>query len=639
MKRLFTLIVVTFIITGLLKNTVYSQSISEWQQDIDILLNKIEQYHPMPWARISQKEFEAKSETLKSNLKNWDNEKITLEILKLVASLQDGHTQVLLNNRENFNRWFPLRIEKFTDGLFITGIEKNKAEFLKARVTKIGRYETETAYKIIGEIIASDSEYGKIHRITNYLANAVLLKRLGVIDNEDNLTLETICSDGAKKKTSLKAADWNLSFAWAYNKNEIPTSMERLTIFDNKNQTLPMYLSGFFNSQNPFWYEYLENDKLLYFQINQFFDGREESLLGFTKKVLSVYDEKVSIIDKLVIDLRFNEGGNSDLIMSIVNEFKQRKHSLSKGKLLIITGNHTFSAASGFIGQMLKTTNAITVGEIADGPLNMSADPIMFFLPNSRLLVNISRLYSQDGHPTDKRGYYPPDYYIPLRSNDYFLFSDPVLEAIKENKIQTLKDILFTEGVNSFKTEFSRREEQYGAAKNWFPYTSYDLALFVFEKLIPAEKYEEAFFLSELNTKLYQESIWGWFIQGMIYENVGKLSEAYQCFSQLLKIEPNHQEAKWEYEKIGAMLNQYKVDEKLLSDYAGDYEGRKILLENGQLVYESGDSKRALIPISDNYFLLDKSSSIVEFIRKNNSIEMIKVARWNGNTQIFKRTK
>jgi hypothetical protein len=32
------------------------------------------------------------------------------------------------------------------------------------------------------------------------------------------------------------------------------------------------------------------------------------------------------------------------------------------------------------------------------------------------ILVNISRLYSQDGHPTDIRGYYPPDYYIPAKS-------------------------------------------------------------------------------------------------------------------------------------------------------------------------------------------------------------------------------
>lgn len=627
-----------FLIISLKSNHIYSQTIEEWKEDIDMLVNKIETYHPMPWARISQKEFEAKAETLKSIMKKWDNKKITLEITKLVASLQDGHTQVLLKNREDFNKWFPIRIEKFADGFYITAVEKSKAEFLKARVETIGRYDAETTYKMIGEIIASDSEYGKIHRITNYLSNAVVLKSLGVIDNEDKLTLGTICSDGSRKIISLESAEWELSFAWSYNKKEIPTYTDKTTIYDNINQTLPIYLSGFLNSKIHFWYEYLEDDKLLYLQINQFFDGREESLLDFIKRVLSIFDEKATAIKKFVIDVRFNEGGNSEM-MKIVDEFKQRNSSLSKGKLFIITGNQTFSAASVFIGQMLKTTNAITVGEIADGPLNMSADPVMFFLPNSKLLVNISRAYSQDGHPTDKGGYYPPDYYIPLRSKDYFSFSDPVLEAIKKEKVQALKDILYSDGVNNFKTEFNRREEEFGPAKTWFPYTSYDLALYVFEHLIPAEKYEEAIYLSDLNTKLYPESIWGWFIQGMIYENMGKLTDALNCFSNLLKIEPLHVEAKWSQEKINAMLYPLKVDEQLFAEYAGDYEGRKIFLENGQLIFESGNSKRALIPISENYFLLDKSSSKVEFVRKNNSIEMIKVSKWNGNTQIYKRIR
>ncbi|MBU1012989.1 MAG: hypothetical protein KKG99_08275, partial [Bacteroidetes bacterium] len=92
-------------------NNILSQTEGEWKQDIDLLVSKIEQYHPMPWTKISQKQFEDKAENLKLNLNLWDNEKITLEILKLVASIKDGHTQVLLDNQDNFNLWFPVRID------------------------------------------------------------------------------------------------------------------------------------------------------------------------------------------------------------------------------------------------------------------------------------------------------------------------------------------------------------------------------------------------------------------------------------------------------------------------------------------------------------------------------------------------
>ena len=35
----------------------FAQTSVEWQKDIDILTAKIEQYHPMPWAKISKDEF------------------------------------------------------------------------------------------------------------------------------------------------------------------------------------------------------------------------------------------------------------------------------------------------------------------------------------------------------------------------------------------------------------------------------------------------------------------------------------------------------------------------------------------------------------------------------------------------------
>jgi tetratricopeptide (TPR) repeat protein len=145
------------------------------------------------------------------------------------------------------------------------------------------------------------------------------------------------------------------------------------------------------------------------------------------------------------------------------------------------------------------------------------------------------------------------------------------------------------------------------------------MALFVFNRLIPAGKFEEAVYFSQLNTTIYPQSIWGWFILGMIFENTGDLQKAYNCFDQLLKIEPCHVEARWEYEKIGALLHPVKAEEELLQDYTGDYDGRKITLEGGHLEYqENGQEKLVLTPVNEFTFLLGKTGNRVYFDRMNN---------------------
>jgi tetratricopeptide (TPR) repeat protein len=620
-------------------NSASGQSTDEWQQDIDLLLSKIEHYHPMPWARISEKHFEYRASEIKSNLKNWDNERIVLEIMKLVASLQDGHTQVLLDNQDYFDLWFPVRIEKFNDGLFITAVDTENYELLGSKVLEIGNYGSDATYQLLGEIIAKDSDYGNIRRLTNYISNAIILETLGIINSKTTLPLKVLCSNGSYKEVSLASSEWKLSFTWAYDKKSVPSNKEIVTIFEDSSKVLPLYLSGFLKSADPFWYEYLPADKMIYFQMNQVFDGYNESLSDFTEKILKIYDEKSSEIEYFVIDLRFNEGGNGDMVPALVQKFIQRNDSFERGKLFIITGNNTFSAASIFIGQMIKATNAITVGEIADGPLNFSSDPVMFILPHSHLLVNISRLYSQDGHPTDQRGYYPPDYYVPLTSKDYFSFTDPVLESIKKNEVRSLKDILYNEGTTQFKTTLEKREYPNDPGKKWFPYTSYDLALYVFNVLIPSEKYEESVEISMLNTLIYPESIWGWFILGMLYENMGVPAEAQNCFKRLLTIEPCHAEVKWEYEKINALLEPVHLEPSLLKNYTGEFEGRKIELEDGQLKYQAGeDKKRTLTPISENYFLIEDSSYRIVFEMNHNKAEKIKIIKWDGKTEIYKLT-
>ncbi len=114
--------------------SLYGQDRTEWKEDLNILTDLIERNHPTPWAKITKEDFLMKADSIGACLDKMDKETYMLELMKLTALIGDGHTRVLLDNQENFDLWFPVRIEKFSDGLFITGIESGLENFIGCKL-------------------------------------------------------------------------------------------------------------------------------------------------------------------------------------------------------------------------------------------------------------------------------------------------------------------------------------------------------------------------------------------------------------------------------------------------------------------------------------------------------------------------
>lgn len=524
-----------------------------WQKDIDLLIAKIERYHPMPWAKIQKLEFLDKANTLKKNLVNWEKERIFVETMKLVALLQDGHTYLRFTNQERFNQWFPVRIERFADGIFLVATDSLYAEFLGGKIRKIGKVDAEEAFQRIAEIVPKDSEHGIDRCATDYLANALILKHLDVIDDQDRLELIILTANGTEKRVGFASAKWQMWFHWSWNKTSVPTNLKTLSIFDDRMDKLPLYLKNMIPSRIPYLFTYLPEDRMLYFQYNAVNNWRRDPFADFTQRMFKTFDDNVSNIDKFVIDLRFNEGGNGYLLPPLVKEFVIREKSFEKCKLYIITGNHTFSAAPNLIGQMLQSTNVVTVGDIAAGPLNWCSDVVDFLLPNSKVVVDISTMYWQRGHATDNRGYYPPDCYLPMTFKDYVACADPVLDAIKNGTVLSLKQIILDKGVDAFLAEIDRRKNLYGNVEKWFPYTSFNLVLTTYFDLKANGKVDDALKLAKWNTELHPNDFRAWYGLAEIANETENIKEAMEAYKKMLAIEPDISEAIGNYNLLTLM--------------------------------------------------------------------------------------
>ena len=166
-----------------------------------------------------------------------------------------------------------------------------------------------------------------------------------------------------------------------------------------------------------------------YVKFNVVRDAEEERRLGaFSNEVIEFVEAKK--VKKLIIDVRHNGGGNGNLTRRIVRKISTNERINQRGKLFIITGRHTFSAALMFTARMERRTEALFAGEPGAGKPNWYSEFNGFTLSNTQMHGSISSIWHEEGEPDDTREFIPVAIFAPLSSQEFFSRQDPVLEAI-----------------------------------------------------------------------------------------------------------------------------------------------------------------------------------------------------------------
>ena len=172
--------------------------------------------------------------------------------------------------------------------------------------------------------------------------------------------------------------------------------------------------------------ERLVKAKALYVQVNEIGDKPEERLADFARRMLNYLDEHD--IDRLILDLRLNRGGNGKLNRSLVaNIIKARKVD-APGRLFVLIGRSTFSAAQFLVNDLEQFSQAIFVGEPTGGKPNCYGDSRRFQLPHSGITVRVSSLWWQVDE-RDRRDTTAANIMVPIAYDDYRMNRDPVLAA------------------------------------------------------------------------------------------------------------------------------------------------------------------------------------------------------------------
>lgn len=86
-----------------------------------------------------------------------------------------------------------------------------------------------------------------------------------------------------------------------------------------------------------YWYKYLSETHTLYIQYSKCRNEPDNPFVNFTRDLFAFADTQS--VQRVIVDLRFNMGGNSDILQPLVAGLKSRPDLVAKGHLYTLVGS------------------------------------------------------------------------------------------------------------------------------------------------------------------------------------------------------------------------------------------------------------------------------------------------------------
>lgn len=509
----------------LAQNTAPAKLTAEqWQADVRFLGEELPKRHRNAFHRMKREEFEREVKSLHDRIPSIGEDEIIVGMMKIVAMIKDGHTNVV--PRAYFQSGiYPISFYLFSDGLFVRKAAPEYAEAVGARVVKIGNLGVEEALKLAAPVAFADNEMGVKSMLPVLLSIPEVLAGLKI--NADKQKLNLVVESGGKQRAfEIKSAPAPLQSLF-----EHPPA----NWIDANKVSAPLYLK---NPQNIYWFEYDKDRKLVYVQHNGIADKQDEPVADFYKRVFAFVE--ANAVEKFVMDLRFNGGGNNFLNRQVVIDLIKSKIN-RRGKLFVITGRQTFSAAQNLVNQIEKYTEAIFVGEPTAAHPNHYGDNRPFTLPNSKLTVRASTLWWQDLDPRDERFWTAPEIAAEISSEDYRAGRDPMLEAALEYVPgSALSEIISAAATQKDLSEFLPKYKAFKAnPKSKFVSSEAPINSFGYA-LLGKQRVGEAIEVLKLNVEAYPNSANVYDSLGDAYQAAGRKEDAIKAYEKALTIDPSY---------------------------------------------------------------------------------------------------
>ena len=400
-----------------------SLTAEQWRADLAFMATEVVRTHANAFHAISRASFDSSVRALDARIPALQRDEIIVGMQRIVASIADGHTNIYPTRDSviGFHE-YPIRLYFFKEGLYVRAAHVSHRDLAGARVLRIGNVSVDSAYALVRTVIGSDNEMGARYWAPHLLVMPEVLHALGI--TRDAASVELVI-EAAGKKRNVTLAPLDLA---PMLEADTDNSWEPRADWVDARDTAaapPLWLS---RTRKESWIA-VPSPGVVYAQVNAIRNGKDETLAQFADRLRRSIDSVQA--DKLVLDLRFNRGGNGELNVPLIRRIIQSERVDRPGAhFFVIMGRGTFSAAQFLLDDLEKYTYARFVGEPSGSRGNSYGDSRKIILPNSKITVRASIYYWQDWNPTDPRPAIAPHIVAEPSFAAYRANRDPAMDAI-----------------------------------------------------------------------------------------------------------------------------------------------------------------------------------------------------------------
>ena len=303
----------------------------------------------------------------------------------------------------------PLRLWLFPDGLHVVDALPPYQDLIGARIDTIANHPVDDVLSALDPVIPRDNDATVRLLTPRYVLMPEVLHGLGLVDDVGPVALGILDPAGKAQDvavTPIPMVDYN---AWAgpYGLH-LPADPDVL------------YLS---RMDEPLWWSRLEDGATLFLQYNRVEFGEAPMLHDV------LIEAGAQNVRRVVIDIRHNFGGELRAIEPILSAFATPEFA-TRGRLFLITGRNTFSAASLFAAKLQAGTAVTIAGEPMGGSPNLWGNARDIRLDHSGLVVSLATTFELATTLADERATIEPDLSVPLTFADWSAGRDAALDAI-----------------------------------------------------------------------------------------------------------------------------------------------------------------------------------------------------------------
>ncbi|MGB8191925.1 MAG: S41 family peptidase [Chitinophagaceae bacterium] len=390
-----------------------------WQYDMEVLKKEVMRKAYLR-RDLSMEAFNKQYDQLYNSIDKFTDVQMVMQLMKLMVNVGDGHSSVFPPSRKEFMLTAPVQYYFFKEGLYIVAADPKYRHLVGSKVLAFENKTVDEVSKTLSPFITRDNEMGVLQNLPSVMRHTPALHELGLTADPGKVVLKLQDVSG-KETTATITADTSVV---RVDHKSVPDKWVKL--YEVAGKPVPLYLK---NLKALYWFEKLPGTKTVYFQWNSVRNDKNIPLTQFTDNLMKYINE--NDVEKLVIDLRWNNGGNTMLLPYFINSIIKNEKINQRGNLFVITGRRTFSAAQNLATYLEKQTNATFVGEPTGSSPNFVGEEDFITLPYSKLAMNVSDWFWQSSWPWDNRTWIAPTIYVPPTFKAYSANTDEALETIR----------------------------------------------------------------------------------------------------------------------------------------------------------------------------------------------------------------